>query len=361
MTHNRMTQHSKEQQRLIRLYAKLDPTIQEIIQVAAVADPLARTNLFALAVNVGVRHEDGSAPNYKNDCDAINAAIDSGVLEYVAKSKTGPVQVAVLLDDYVFRRAMATGLAERVKTQIESQNRGRRYSYSYCINEHEAVRNMRFAFYGDDWKAFQELLRRYSFRPYLLDPFCQETFEALSPKFQAEFFNRSALQLVNIGDPRRCDFAVRVTELIDGMKKLPDDVIVAATNLLTAQGNIDALEKLAARVGTHPEIEACAALLRGDFATARKQFEAADQQQRKRTKKRTTNLPGFSMVLYAILLVKENSAQPQKHARQIIRTINQWDDVWQITGIPLEKALDHQTNPLKTTTLFLPDEERMSP
>ncbi|MDP6720391.1 MAG: hypothetical protein QGF59_17140, partial [Pirellulaceae bacterium] len=76
-----MTRNSKEQQRLIRRYEKLDPTIREILQVAAVSDPLTRTNLFDLAAKAGVRHEDGSVPKYKNDRDAINAAIDTGILE----------------------------------------------------------------------------------------------------------------------------------------------------------------------------------------------------------------------------------------------------------------------------------------
>ncbi len=358
MMQNHMTQNSKEQQRLIRFYEKLAPTIQEIIQVAAVSDPLARTNLFDLAVKAGVTHHDGSEPKYKNDRDAINAAIKSGILEYASKSKTGPVQPAVLLDDHLFRQAFASGLAERVKQQIEGQQKRR---YSYGVNESEAVRNMRFAFYGDNWKEWQGLVRRYSFRPYLLDPFCQKTFEALSSNFRAEFLTRSVLQLVNMADTRRSEFAACVGDLVGGMQKLSDDAIVAATDLLTAQGDIDGLEKLAARVGKHPEIEGCAAFLRGDFTTARKQFEAADQQQRKGTKKRTTNLAGFPMVLYAILLLKENSAQSQMHVKQIVRTMDKWESVWHIAGIPFEKALAHQTNPLKQTTLAFFDPERMSP
>ncbi len=358
-----MTQFGTEQQRLIGLYEKLDPPIRMIVQVAAVADPLARTNLFELAEKAGVRHEDGTALTYKNDGDAINAAINAGVLEYVSNSKTGPVQVAVLLQDLVFRQAFSSGLAERVKQHVDGQRR--KYGYrsygGYGVNENEAVRNMRFAFYGDDWRLWQELVRGYSFRPYLLDPFCQRSFASLSPGFQAEFFNRCALQLVNLGDSRRCEFAACASELLDGMKSLSDHVIDAATDLFTAQGNIDGLRKLAARVGTNPEIEGCAAFLSGDFSTARSQFESADQQRRKLTKKRTTSLSGFPMVLYAILLLKENSAQSQGHVKQIIKTMSNWSSVWHLASIPLEKALAHQLIPMKQTSLILPDPERMSP
>ena len=356
-----MMQDSKEQQRLIGIYEKLAPAIREIVQVASVTEPLARTNLFNLAVKVGVRHRDGSVPNYRDDRDAINATIDAGILEYASKSKTGPVQPAVLLEDYVFRQAFADGLAARVKNQIESQPKHRRYSYSYYVDESKIVSDMRFAFYSGDWKAWKELTRQYSFRPYLLDPFCQNTFDSLSPEFQADFFNRGAMQLVNFADSRRCDFSASAGELMDGMKKLADSVIVSATNLLTAQGNTTALEKLATRVKAPPEIEGCVSFLKGDPAAAQKHFEAADQQQRRRTKKRTTNLSDVSMVLYAILLLKENSAQSLKHARQIIKTINKRQDIWHIVGIALEKCLEHQTNPLRAKTLYLPDVDRMSP
>ncbi|MEM6688819.1 MAG: SNF2-related protein [Planctomycetota bacterium] len=357
-----MMQISKEQQRLIELYENLDPWIQEMVQVASVSEPLARTNLFELAVKVGVSHQDGSLPKYTNDRDAINATIEAGILEYVSKSKTGPVEVAVILEDYVFRQAFSSGLAERVRVQIERPKpRGHSYSFFYRINEHEAIRNMRFAFYGNDWESFQELLYAYSFRPYLLDPFCLDTFAGLSPKIQADFFNDTVLRMVNVGGRCRHDFAANFDEIIDGMQKLPDDMIANATDLLTAQGNVDALDKLASRVETHPEIKGCAAFLRGDFVAARTQFEAADQQERKRTKKRSTNLRGFPMVLYAILLLKENSAPSQKHAKQIIKTINQWGDIWHFTGFPLEQALEHQKNPLIIKKLFLPDPEEIPP
>lgn len=360
MTQNRMTQNSNEQQRLIRLYEELDPTIKEIVQVAAVSEPLARTNLFDLAVNAGVRHEDGRLPKYQNDRDAINAAIDSGVLEYVATSNTGPIQPAVLIDDYVFREGFASGLAGRVLKVIESDPR-RRFRFRYDINEHEIVREMRFAFYGGDWNKWEELVRCYSFRPYLLDPFCRKTFESLPHQFRVDFFTHVARQLVNFGDSRRSDLAACATDVVDGMQKLSDDVIVAATDLLTAQGNINELEKLAARVETRPEIEACAAFLRGDFEIALQQFEAADRQQRKRTKKRSPNLPHFPMVLYGILLLRENSAQSQQHAKRIIKAIEKWNSVWHLTCIPLETALAHQSNPLQQTSLTFFDPERMSP
>lgn len=354
-----MMQITKEQRRLIGIYEQLAPAIREIVQVASAAEPLARTNLVRLAVKAGVRHEDGSVPSYKNDCDAINASIDAGILEYISKS--GPVQPAVLLHDYVFRQAFESGLAERVKKQTESEPKHRRYSDRYSVAESKIVRDMRFAFYSNDWNVWKELNRQYSFRPYLLDPFCQKTFDSLLPEFQADFFNRCAVQLVNLTDSRRWNFSESVSSLLDGMEKPADDVIISATNLLTAQGNIAALEELATRVKAPAEIEGCIAFLKGDFALARKHFEAADQRQRKRTKKRTTNLSQVPMVLYAILLLKENSAQSLKQARQIIKTIKNSDDIWHMTGIPLERSLEHQTNPLKARMLYLPDVNRMSP
>ncbi len=354
-----MAQYSNDQQKLIGIYERLKPVIKEIVQVASVTEPLARTKLFTLASKAGVRREDGSIPSYKNERDAINAAIAAGVLEHA--SKMGPVQPAVLLHDHVFRQAFTSGLAARVKEQIESQSKNRRYSYNFYSDEDEIARDMRFAFYGNDWKTWKELIDNYSFRPYVLDPFCQETFENLSPQLQADFFNRSALQLVNFSDSRRSEFSALASSLLDRMKKLANDVAESATNLLTTRGDIAALEKLKTRVKAPSEIDGCVTFLKGDYAAAQSHFQTADQQQRKRTKKRTTNLSQIPMVLYAILLLKENSAQSLKHAKQIIRTISNRQDVWHITGIPLEVCLDHQTNPLISKTLFLPDIDRVSP
>ncbi|MCB1958044.1 MAG: hypothetical protein KDG55_20360, partial [Rhodocyclaceae bacterium] len=360
-----MTQSSKEQQRLIGLYEKLDPTLREVVQVAAVSDPLSRRDLFKLAGEAGVSQEDGLKPQYKNDRDAVDAAIESGILEFVAKPNASPLQAAVLLQDFAFRQAFASGLAERVREQIDG---GRQRRRGYALDEDKAVRDMRFAFYADNWDEWQELGLYHSFRPYLLDPFCKRTFAALSPKFQSDFFIRTALGLVHFGDSRRCEFAASVGELVGGMENLPDDVILAATDLLTAQGNIAGLVELAARAESHPEIEGCVAFLRGDFETARKQFEAVDQQRKgtgkragKRTANRTTNLRGFPIVLFTLLLLRENSAQSQQHVKQLVKVMDKWATAWHMVSIPLEQALFQQVHPLSGTRMALHNVERMSP
>lgn len=356
-----MMQTSKQQKRLIGLYAKLEPTIQEIVQVAAVSGPMGRTDLFALAAQAGVREENGRQPKFnKTNRDTIKTVIGSGILEFAETSKSGPVQVAALLDDYLFRQALASGLADRVNGQIESKGKCRNGFRRY-IEQEDVGRILRLAFYRGDRKEWNEFAKSYSVRPYLLDPFCQKTFDSLPAQFQAEFFKHAAMQLVNLGDTRRCEFAARATDILDGIPELTDDVIAAATDLLTAQGKIDELKKLAARVKTHPEIEGCTAFLRGDFPTARQQFETADLQQRKRTKKRSTNLSGFPMVLYAILLLKENTAQSQKHLKQILKVIENWDNAWQQTSIPLGNALARQMNPTRVKSQNYFGTEEMSP
>lgn len=354
-----MTPIEKEQRRLIGIYDKLAPTIKKIVQTASVTRPLARTSLLQLAAEAGVRHEDGSVPNYKNAGEAINAVIESGVLEYVSKS--GPVQPAVLLHDYVFRQAYASGLAARVKELTERKPKHSNCSYLRYGNEHEVGREMSFAFYGGDWKTWKELADYHCLRPYVLNPFCLKTFKSLSSKLQVDFFDNAAARLVNVADARLCDFSAWVSEVLGGLNELADSLVVSATNLLTAQGNIAALENLAARVEAPWELKGCVAFLKGDFEAARQLFESADLQQRKRTRKRTTRLSQIPMVLYAILLLKENSAQSLKHAKQIINTIDKWNDIWYVTSIPLVEALEHQTNPLEFNKLFLPDVDIMSP
>ncbi len=88
----------------------------------------------------------------RNDRDALNAMIDQGLMEYVAKSKTGPVQVTNDLDDYVFRQAYQSGLDKAVVDADVPRIRSQRFAYHYC-DENTAIRHRRMAFYGNDLKA----------------------------------------------------------------------------------------------------------------------------------------------------------------------------------------------------------------
>jgi len=163
----------EKQRQMIHAYNGLDSGIKKILQVASVAKPMARTNLFSLAARLGVTHEDGSTPSYKDDRNGLNAAIDQGLLEYVAKSKTGPVQITNELDDYVFRQAFQDGIAKAVVDADDAKDRSHRFTF-YYYDEHTAIRQMRMAFYGNDWETWQELTARHSFQPYVLDPVCLE-------------------------------------------------------------------------------------------------------------------------------------------------------------------------------------------
>lgn len=353
-----MAQTSTDQQALLARYEKLDSTTQQIVQVLTVSGPLARKALLELANKAGVRREDGKVLKYTTERNAISAAMDQGILQFVSKF-TGPIQVSTLLEDYVFRRAYASGLAERVREQVDT---GRPMRTFYGLSEARMTREMRFAFYGSDWDSWNELNRSSSMDPYLLDPYCEEAFGNLSSQMQDDFFSRTTEQLVNFGDSRRVTFAASASKFVDGMEKLSDKVVLAATDLFSAQGSIPELERLAARSTKRRElIEACVAFLKGDFEAARQQFEAADQQQRKQTKARSTKFSGFPMLLYAILLLKDNSASSQKHLAQIIQTMDRWRSPWTMLSEPLSNALDYQVNPTPEANLGIYYERRCTP
>ncbi|MCA9148061.1 MAG: DEAD/DEAH box helicase [Planctomycetales bacterium] len=359
-----MTQFVKRQQQLIESYEKIDPSIRQLVQLPVADEPMSRSKLFELASRVGAKHADGRALTYKSDASAIDAAIKAGVLECEGYSKSGRIHVAGALQDYVFRDAFATGIAQRVKGYYDDLQKksGSRFSYGFRFgwNEDKILRNMRFAFYANDWEEWKNLTNQHPCRPCMLDPFCQSTYDTLSPQLQEDFFKHCAMTLVNDASSRLGQISALATDLLDKMPKPSGTFIAAATDLLTAQGNVAALRRLAARFETHPEILGCAAFLVGDYATAHAQFEAADQRQRKTSKKRSTNLSGFPMLLYGILLLKENSAKSQVHLKQIIKTMKKWDDDWYEVSLPLEVALSHQINPTLVPMLFLPHEQEMS-
>ena len=350
----------EKQRLLIYAYEELDSGIKKILQVASVAKPMARTNLIGLAAKLGVTHEDGRTPSYKDDRDALNAMIDQGLMEYVAKSKTGPVQVTNDLDDYVFRQTYKNGLAKAVVDAEDARIGSQRFAYHYC-DEDTAIRQMRMAFYGNDLKAWQELTTRYSFRPYVLNPFCLETFKELKPALQADVFERAAANLINFGDYRRRDICTQAFEIMDAMKSLPDVVIVAAIDLFASRGDIAGLQQLEQRVDSpRSEIRGCIEFLQGNNEDARKHLDAAVSETKKRTKKRRIELQHMPSVFYGLLLLKENTPQSQKQLKQVAKVISEWNNAYWVAATPLSYALNFQIAPTQNTLQPRYDAEGMS-
>jgi len=354
--------HIKKQRQLINAYEQLDSGMKKIVQVASGSDdPMPRTNLIGFAAKVGVTHEDGRTPSYKEDRDALNDVIDQGLLEYVSKSKSGPVQVAILLDDYVFRQAFHDGVAKATIDADGDQSRNQRFAYP-SYDENTVIRNLRMAFYGNDWKTWQELTSRYKFRPYVLDPFCLETFRQLKPALQADVFERAVENLVNFGDCRRSEIAIQAFDIVNGMKQLPEAMIVAAIDLFAARGDVAGLQMLAQRVDApRSEIQGCIEFLQGDYENARKQFDTAISETKKRTKKRRIELRHIPSIFYGLLLLKENSLPSQKQLKQVAEVISDWTNGYRMAAAPLSYAFSLQIAPMQNKVQPRFDPEAMSP
>ena len=325
---NLLTWYSRmnnKQKTLIRKYKKFDSTIKKIVQVSAVAfKPMARTNLIPLASKAGVRHEDGRLPNYKDIRDELNAAIETGVLEYVSNSKTGPVAVDALIIDYVFRDAFDSGLAKSVMGQF-GQELPHRSSYYRYHDQEPIVREMRMAFYQGEFITWSKLRDQIQAIPIVLSPFCGKAFERLTIEFQSVYFvdfSRDAVTLSHQADP---EFYNHIDVFLDSLPEIPDEVAIAATDLFAARGDLGALRKLDNRVTRRSEVKGCIAFLTGEYNTAREHFENALKETRKRTKKRKLELKHVPSLFYALLLMKENSPQSHKQLRQVAKAIAAWD------------------------------------
>lgn len=351
-----------EQQRLlISAYEQLDLVMKKIVQVASVDGQMSRTILMGRAAKVGVTHEDGRKASYKEDRDALNAVIDQGVLEYVAKSKTGPIEVTPLLDDYVFRQAIHSGVAGAVVDADKSRNRDPNFGY-YSRHDATILRDMRMAFYGNDWESWGELISITDIRPFVLEPFCLETFRELKPEFQADLFARASQSLVNFGEERRGDLAAQSVDMINAMEQLPEPVIVCAIDLFTARGDVAGLEVLAQRVDApRSEIQGCIMFLQGEYDNARSQFDAAVSETKKRTKSRKIELRHMPSILYALLLLQENTPESQKKLKQVAKVISDWRTAYWLTAAPLSDALNFQIAPLQNTTTPRFDSAKLSP
>lgn len=334
---------NKQQRSLIRKYQKLDLAIQKIVQVLAVAcEPMARTNLVSFSAKVGVRHEDGRRPIYKEDRDELNAAIDDGVLEYVSKAKTGPVTVASPIMDYVFRDAFDSGLAKSVMGQFG--NESQHQSLYYRHNDQDAVfRNLRMAFYAGDLRKWTVWVERCRIRPVFLTPFTDEAFERLSPPFQSIYFLEFSRGAVDFNDQLEPKFLSCVDRFLDSFSKIPGSVVDGATDLFAAQGNLDALRDLDSRVDQRSEIKGCIAFLQGEYDTAREYFEIALKETRKRTRKGKSEFMHLPSLFYALLLLRENSPESQTKLRQVIKSGSGCGAMSDL----LSDGLQFQTTPMK--------------
>ena len=339
-----------EQQRLIDAYERLDVGIQGVVQVAAVIKPTARTHLISAAARAGAKHADGRASSYTADRDAINEAIDLGVLEFV-KTKNGPVRVAPLIDDYVFRQAFRQGIAQE-SAKISNRARGGA-SWIYAYDQREILYDMRMAFYGRDHEQWHELVRHHEVYPYVLDPFCLDDFQELSPELQQDLFEWSVEGLISEADACRSDFATQAVAILDSMPKLSESTIVAAIDLFAARGDLAQLRSLAERVKTpRSEIQGCLDFLQGNYEDAQRQFEAALAERKKKTRKRRVELPHLPSVFYALLLLRENSASSQQILKQLIKAIDDWENRYRSVSTPLQDALDLRISPTSNRVLL---------
>ncbi len=151
-------------------------------------------------------------------------------------------------------------------------------------------------------------------------------------------------------------------DIIDAMNPLPDAVIVAAIDLFASRGDFAGLKQLEQRIDApRSEIRGCIEFLQGDNENARKHFDAAVSETKKRTKKRRIELQHMPSIFYGLLLLKENSPQSQKQLKQVAKVISDWNNAYWMAATPLSYALNFQIAPTQNTVQPWFDAERMSP
>ncbi len=338
-----------EQRELIDAYERLDLTTKQLLQIAAVADSQSRTRLSEMAKKLKIKNGEDKTLDTRENRNLIDGAIQAGLFNYVANSNVGPIEVSYLLNDYVFRQAYASGMAQKVVDLVDppttDDNFGYHYHWSSGGSNDKMARQLRMAFYSANWDQWHKLKERSKNEPYLLDPFDLEWFNRLPSQFRSDFLKRTARQLTVFGESRRGEIARLAMELFDGLGDLSDEDIVAATDLFAAQGNISALESLAGRCGTYQsQIQGCAEFLKGNFDYSRQCLEAAIKQQRTRSKKRRIDLPHMPQIFLCLLLLRENSAEAQNQLKLVFVGIEEWTDDWKSILDPLIHAYQIQSN-----------------
>lgn len=340
---------NKKQAQLIKQYDRLSPTMQKIVQVsAALGAPISKTNLVVCASVCGAKDERGRQPNYTSLRDEMNAAINSGVFCH-PQSKTGPIEIAPSIADFVFRGALESGLADALFKELEQNPWTYRLS-SYQKSEATVIREMRVMFYKGDFKQWDLYKERCGLTPVMLSPFCAVTY---SKRLSVEFKHRFLTDTIDFGNQLASDMDPALLDLIRGFDEIPEpypeELKQSLIDFFTLRGDLASLKTLGRRLegqgDFRSEIPGCIAFLTGDFENAKIHFEAAVKEFRKRSKRRTAQVQNIGGIFYGILLLKDNTAASQKTLKQLISAIDKWPNRFWKIAIAFNEALYQQTNP----------------
>ncbi|MDB4413438.1 DEAD/DEAH box helicase [Pirellulaceae bacterium] len=333
------------QERLIADYRKAPPEEQAILQWLAIeAEPLYKSSLIKKGTQSGIL----GTPDRPIEAAAL-AKLTKTLLakDLLAEAyRHGPLTCNDGVVDFVYRDARKNERALQYEAKLCDEQE---YGYSY-YGERGAFRRLRKAFYDGDIQAWNENLGELNHVPTFIDPFCRNAFDELKVEFKAVKFRQIVDRFTAIQNP---EISIDDLDFIESaMLDIASEhsmVSGALLDLYVSRGDIKSLKKLAVRASLiQLEINACVEFLIGNYEIAMEGFDTALKALRKRTRKRTAILQGFSLLLYALLLLRQNTSGAHASLTKILKKRQHRDateDVFDHFGEMVALGMDCQNKP----------------
>lgn len=292
------------QKELIAEYLKAPADDKTLLKWAAIeAEPLRKTNFLEGSRRAGIVAENGT-PFTQALFSKCSKSLQAKAL-LVEAHRWGPPTINEGIMDFVYRDARKNALLLEHERKICMQ---REFGYTQYI-ERRTFRRLRYAFYEGNTGEWDVHLRNLDYVPNFIDPFCSKAFDELIPEFKAIHFRQMVNRFIAI---QNLELSLKelndVEEMMLGFASEHLMVPPALLDFYVSRGDVESIKKLAEQSSwLHLEASGCAEFLLGNYEFALATFEAALKALRKRTKKRSDIFQGFPLLLYALLLLRQNT------------------------------------------------------
>ena len=284
---------------LLKQYHRLDDVGKKLLQVLAFQHSNTRYDALAEQAKVlDLRQSNGQTlpPTFVQE--TWRKWVNSGLLRGV------PARPDSSLMDTLVREGIAGTDSERLLSSAKNTDSWVR---------RDVVLDFYVAFYSHDaetWKAVRRQVTDGSLP--LLSPFCKDTFEQLTPEFQANFFVFVIPSWIALGesDPQA---RVELQRLLDKTTSFPTALLPRLMEWALASGDLALLERIDSETNSKmQDVKGCLRLLQGDFDEA---FALLSKTLSNRASKRAlTKLGGLPSVLATLSALSGHQSVTREQA-----------------------------------------------
>ncbi|MCA9120021.1 MAG: DEAD/DEAH box helicase [Planctomycetaceae bacterium] len=347
------------QQAQIEKYNRRSPEAKHLLQLCAVNyDGINRTDMVALSQHCGWRDKNGKKLEYKEVRSQIESMVNDGLL---VRGAGGSLSVQRLLLDFVVQEAIRSGHFEQFAAKVqEKKPRGEYYRYYYGREQDRFQRDLRIAFYRSDVRAMKSLAKNATFTLLgeedclgVLTPFDAGIFARLDPILQQQYLIE-ALQIALLTGDCSPEIQAGLDQFHADHPQIEQELLARIIDVTAARGDVAGLKALARQTeGEYPEIDGCAAFLRGNWDEAEARFEDAVKQVRRKTRQRNIAIKYLPAIFHLVLLIRRNSPEARKQAETMLRRIeSDWAHSFRPLGWTITYALNFQANPAAGNAMF---------